>query len=269
MYPVQEGEVQRDARPGISAVLVAHTDVADLEGVVLDLAAVLDGLVNEHFEIILVELAASRPLADALAGLRMRHPDLPLHLLEGAHAGDPAALAAGFAAATYDLILVTTGDGQFEIRESNHLFEAVEHGADLAIGYRAPRADGLVRRAQGWAWNALVRLLFGRTARDVDCPIKLFRRSVWLGLGLQVSPRTPIPIFNAEFVVRARRLGFLVVEVPVSHHRPRGATLRGAAGAAEVGRVLADLLMLRRSLNRSVSAADSAVGRMPSGRQPA
>jgi hypothetical protein len=268
MDPGEEGDVQHDVHPGISAVVAAHDAPADLEGDVLDLAAVLDGLVNDNFEILLTGVAPALRLADTLSELRVRHPDLPLRLLEGEHAGQAAALAAGFEAATYDLIFVTTADGQFEVRESNHLFEAIEQGADLAIGYRAQRADGLVRRLQGWGWNALVRMLFGQTGRDVDCPVRLFRKTVWQHLGMH--PRAPMPIFNAEFLVRARRSEFQVTEVPLSHRRPRASANSRAAGPAEIGRAFVDLLGLRRTLDPRRVAEDGSAGRpVPTGRQAA
>jgi hypothetical protein len=260
------GDVERDAQPGISAVLAAAEVSTDLEGDVLDLAAVLDGLVNDQFEIIVAEVAAAHPRTAALAELRARHPDLPLRVLEGDHADQAQAWVAGFEAAAYDLIFVTTADGQFEVCESNHLLDAIEGGADLAIGYRARRADSLARRVQGGGWNMLVRLMFGQTGRDVDCPVRLFRRTVWQHLAMR--PRRATPIFNAEFLVRARRLKFQVVEVPLSHRNSRSAEVRAAASPVEIGRAFVQLLELRRELALRQAPSDGAAGRrVPSGRQ--
>jgi hypothetical protein len=125
-----------------------------------------------------------------------------------------------------------------------------------------------VRRLQGWAWNVLVRLVFGKTGRDVDCPVKLFRKAVWQNVG--IHPRGPRPIFNAELLVRARRLGFQVVEVPVSHRRPRSGGVRRAVGPSEIGQAVAELVALRRGLDRNRAASDSAAGvQVRSGRQAA
>jgi hypothetical protein len=258
-------EPKHDHLPGISAVLAVSAGQIELDGAVLDLAAVLDGLVYGNFEIIVVEAAPNPEIADAVAGLRVRYPTLPIRLQDGTHVGDEAALAAGFDAAVYDLILVTGTTGEFDVRETNHLLEAIEQGADLAIGYRPRRADGLVRRLYGWGWNVLVSLLFGKTARDVDCPFKLFRAVVWQGV--HVHPREASPTFNAELLVRARRLGFRVVEVPVSHRRPPAGGSRRAAGPTEIGRALVGLGELRRGLAKESS--QSAAVRLPAGRQAA
>jgi DNA-binding transcriptional LysR family regulator len=251
MHPGKEHK--GDRLSGISAVLAAHAGLTELEGAVLDLAAVLDGLVGANFEIIVVRAAATPQVADLLAELRVRYPTLPLRLHEGKHVSQEAALAAGFDAAAYDLILASGANAEIDVRETNHLLDAIEHGADLAIGYRPRRADGIVRRLHGWGWNVLVSLLFGQTGRDVDCPFKLFRTVVWQRV--DVHPRSTSPTFNAEILVRARRLGFCVAEVPVSHRRPRQAAPRRAAGPTEIGRALVQLSELRRGVSSQGAAA--------------
>jgi hypothetical protein len=263
---MDRGEEKRgDNLPGISAVLAANAGQAELDGAVLDLAAVLDGLVYGNFEIIVVETQSSPQVAATLAELQIRCPTLPVRLQGGEHVGQEAALAAGFDAAVYDLILVTGTSAEFDVRETNHLLEAIEHGADLAIGYRPRRADGIVRRLHGWGWNVLVSLLFGQTGRDVDCPFKLFRTVVWQAV--HVHPREASPTFNAELLVRARRLGFRVVEVPVSHRRPPEGVSRRAAGPTEIRRALVELGELRRGLGKE--SGQSASVRLPAGRQAA
>jgi Glycosyl transferase family 2 len=244
MHPGEEKK--GDNLPGISAVLAANTTQTELEGAVLDLAAVLDGLVYGNFEIIVVEVTSTPPVADLLAELRVRYPTLPLRIQEGKHLGLEPALAAGFDAAAYDLLLVIGTHNEFDVRETNHMLEAIEQGADLAIGYRPRRADGMVRRLYGWGWNVLVSLLFGKIGRDVDCPFKLFRKVVWQRV--DIHPREASPTFNAELLVRARRLGFWVAEVPVSHRRPREGSPRRPAGPTEIGRALVELGELRRGV---------------------
>jgi len=177
---------------GISAVLLPGND---LESAVLDLVAVLEGLVGDRFEILLVAGDHAPDVSDLCA----RGRGLPLRVVEG------CSLAEGCDAARYDLIFVPTEDGQFDVRELNHLLEAIEKGADVAAGYRPRRTDLLVRRLQRWGWNV-----------DVDCAYELLRRDVWQRLkreGRQTSCCT-------ELLANVRRLGFSVAEVPVSHRRP-------------------------------------------------
>ena len=73
-----------------------------------------------------------------------------------------------------------------------------------------------------------VYVLFGKTARDVDCPLKLFRRDVWERTAIE--PRGADRWFSTRLVVRARRLGFGVAELPVRRRkRPRSPTLGESA----------------------------------------
>ena len=249
MHP---GEQQQGEQlPGITAVL-ASDDGRELEGAVLDLAAVLDGLVDGNFEIIVVDVGAPPHVEDALAELRVRYPSLRSRLHARSAVGQPTALATGFDAATYDLILAIGTNGEVDVRETNHLLEAIEHGADLVIGFRPRRADGLDRRLYGWGWNALLGLLFGRTARDVNCPFKLFRTAVWQQV--HVQHRDASLAFNAKLLVSARQLGFQVAEVPVSHRRPRRGTASRAVGPTEIGRALVELSRLSRAVGTQHAA---------------
>jgi hypothetical protein len=175
---------------GISAVLLPRDD---LESAVLDLAVVLEGLCADRFEIIVVGRAA--PVED----LRARAPRLPLRTVDGDSIVD------GCDSARYELILVASDDGQFDVRELNHLLEAVEAGADVAAGYRPRRMDGLKRQFQRWGWKV-----------DVDCAFVLLRRQAW-----QAVAATQDRAWCCAAVLSAvRHLGYRVAEVPVSHKRP-------------------------------------------------
>jgi hypothetical protein len=179
--------MQREQPPGISALV---TTSEDLDRGVLDLAAVLDGLAPERFEIVIVGEAAS-----ILSELRARAPSLPVRSVVGE--ADPR----------YELVFVGSRDGQFDIRELNHLLEAIERGADVAAGYRPRRTDPIVRRLQRWGWHV-----------DVDCAFALLKRVVWQQI--MAHAKTGPRMCCAEFSSQARRLGFDVTDVAVSQRRP-------------------------------------------------
>src|SRR6266851_6890177 len=153
---------ERNTRNGISAVLMARDA---RESSVLDLAAVLEGLVSANFEIIVVTPTAAR--VEPLADLRAHSPRVPLRMIRG------DTESAGGAAAVFDLILVSAPDGRFDIRELNHLFEAIEGGADIAAGYRPRRTDRLFRKLErigwkirlDWAYYLVPRRLWQQLAR--------------------------------------------------------------------------------------------------------
>jgi len=184
----------QDALPAISAVLIPGKD---LDSAVLDLAAVLEGLVADRFEIIVV----ARNTPGVLADVRARAPGLPLRIVDG------ETIADGCDAARLNLIFVGARDGQFDVRELNHLLEAIEQGADVAAGYRPRRTDAFIRRLQRWGWKV-----------DLDCAFELFRSVVWRELECRrAGPHEPS---CSELLSSVRRLGYQVKEVRVSHRRP-------------------------------------------------
>ncbi|MCA1647307.1 MAG: glycosyltransferase [Chloroflexi bacterium] len=248
---------QHDIQPGISAAVFAPLGQSDLDAAVLDLAAVLDGLVFDNFEIIVVETAPTDRVSKLVADLRMRFPQLPLRSLAGQHPDQASALSAAFAAAGYDLIFVTSADGQYDMRELNHLLDAIEHGADLAIGYRPKRAGSLLQRLDGWGWNLLVNAVFGPTAHDVDCGFKLFRQAVWRCIGMRSRGTAT---FYTELLVRARRLGFRVTEVAVNHHRSAPDPRPDAATPVAIWRALLELQDVRRRVVKPQSPCDAPTG---------
>jgi hypothetical protein len=167
---------------GISAILQSRCDI---DSAVLDLSAVLEGLVGDRFEIIIVG-------ADALTAAELlgRARRVPLKLV------NDRGVAEGCAAATYELILIAAEDGQFDVRELNHLLEAVEAGADIAVGYRRRVTDAITHALQRLGWKT-----------DVDCALTLARRDVWERL-------------HCAAPSEARKLGYRVSEVPVRDRRP-------------------------------------------------
>jgi hypothetical protein len=186
-------ELAVDKTPtGISAVVQPGNDLATA---VLDLTAVLEGLVADRFEVILV----SHGLPTDVADLKVRAPHLPLRVVEG------DSVAEGCEAARYDLMCVAAGDGQYDVRELNHLLDAIEAGADMAAGYRPRRMDGLMRQFQRWGWKV-----------DLDCAFALLRRDVWQSLSAMPGK----PWCCAALLASARQRGYRVAEVPVSHRRP-------------------------------------------------
>lgn len=200
----------RETRGGISAVLVANDH---LDSIVLDLAAVLAGLVSDTFEIVVVAEWPAR-IEGVVEELRARAPGLPLRLVQG------DSLAAGCDAAQFDLIFTCAPDGQFDVRELNHLLEAIDRGADVAAGYRPRPTDGILRYLQRWGWRV-----------EVDCAFKLLRRAVWTQLARGADPRPTTSC--VDLLTRVRRSGFRVVEVPVSHRRPTlGVLVSGRTRAA-------------------------------------
>ncbi len=164
---------------------------------------------------------------------RVRLVEHPVNLGYGAAARD-AIWAAG-----KEWIFFTDSDLQFDLKELER-FLARKDEADLIVGYRFARSDPWYRSLFGHGWSWLVNVMFGHVARDVDCAFKLFHRRVIERLVVQSGGA----MFSAEFLIRAKRAGFKIVEEPVSHY-PRVAGRQTGANPRVILRAFRELFKLR------------------------
>jgi glycosyltransferase involved in cell wall biosynthesis len=244
----------------LSAVLPAYNEEAIIERTVRHVAGVLSGLVQDY-EVIVANDGSRDHTGEILAGLQTTEPQLNLRIVtHEMNCGYGAALASGFNAAGKDLIFLTDGDKQFDVAELGAFIPAMDARTDLVIGWRRNRADPFMRKLNALGWKTLVNVLFGYTARDVDCAFKLFRRRVWESMTVHARGAT----FSAEFLIKARRLQFVVKELPVSHF-PRMAGSPTGARADVILRAFVELFRLWRNLDTELAADPRARGRMGGG----
>ncbi len=153
-------------------------------------------------------------------------------------------LRAGFAAATRPLLFFCDSDNQFDPMDLGRLLPLIEE-ADIVVGHRVARCDGMLRGVLSRGYNVLASMLLDVRVRDVNCAFKLMRREALAGLAL-VSTGYSI---NAEMLARAARAQLRIREVPVTHW-PRRAG-RSKVGTADVPWSLFALLSLRWTLRDS------------------
>jgi glycosyltransferase involved in cell wall biosynthesis len=240
----------------ISAVLPAFNEEAIIERTVRHVSGVLAGLTSD-FEVIVTNDGSRDRTGEVLGNLQTRAPELNLRVVtHRVNCGYGAALASGFDAARKELIFMTDGDKQFDVAELSEFLPHMDGQTDLVIGWRRNRADPPLRKLNALGWKTLVNLLFGYTARDVDCAFKLFRRRVWESMTVHARGAT----FSAEFLIKARRLGFHVEERPVTHF-PRTAGSPTGARLDVIVRAFTELFRLWRDIDHELHADPRARGR--------
>src|SRR5437763_9165869 len=188
----------------IRAVLPAFNAAATLE----DSAGRMAKALKTHaraFEIIVVDDGSQDGTPGVLARLKTVHPTLRV-VRHPVNRGYGAALRSGFDAARLPWIFLMDADNQFDPMELGLLLARAGEG-DIVTGYRQRRRDPLPRRLNAWAFFSLVRLFFGRLARDVNCAFKLIRRDLLDRMSLHYVG----VLFNNEMLVLARRLYGCVV----------------------------------------------------------
>ncbi len=193
----------------ISVVLPAHNEAENIARVVKDADSFLKTLCTDY-EILVVDDGSVDSTAENVCQLSST---LPVRLLQHErNQGYGAALWTGIRAARKPFVFWTDADNQFTFEDMRNLL-ALSDEAHLVIGHRIKRQDPPHRLLFAWGWNTLVNLLFGHTAKDVDCAFKLARKEVIDAIEVQSRGAT----FSAELLVRAKRAGFGIREVGVRH----------------------------------------------------
>ena len=228
----------------ISVTMPAYNEEANIGEMIEDSIATISK-VTDDYEVIAVNDGSKDGTARVIAERAAKYPQARLVNHE-VNQGYGAAVYDGFAAATKDLIFFTDGDRQFVLEEIQKLLPLIER-ADMVVGYRAPRKDPWHRVLYGKGWSMLVTLLFGYTARDIDCAFKLFKREIITNIGGQIESRGAT--FSAEWLVRTKRAGYEIAEVPVTH-LPRVAGSQTGARLYVITRAFKELARFRWTLWR-------------------
>jgi glycosyltransferase involved in cell wall biosynthesis len=143
--------------------------------------------------------------------------------------GYGAAVHAGLAAATADIVCVLDADGSLDPRELPALVAPVRTGqADLGVGRRVPVARG-AWPAHARAGNALVAALLRRRGVRVHdiAPARAARRTALLELGI----RDRAFGYPLELLLRAAAAGWRIEELEVAYHRRAAGTRSKVSGS--------------------------------------
>jgi glycosyltransferase involved in cell wall biosynthesis len=201
------------AKEPISVILPTWNDEALLAETVKGWTAYLDGL-GRDYELLVVDDGSTDGTGPALDALAQQLGRLrPLH--HELHEGIGAALRTGIAAARHPLLFYTDGDSAHQPADLQLLLDEIDK-VHLVSGYRLGRAARDRGRWGTLAYRAFARWVFGVRLKDVDCPFKLFRRSIFARIPIQAKG----PFVHAEIVAKANFLGCLMTEVALPE-RPR------------------------------------------------
>ncbi len=138
------------------------------------------------------------------------------HIKHVVNRGYGAAFKSGFYSAQYPWIAFTDSDGQFVFSEVENFIEKQKNtGADLVIGYYKKRQVSRFKIITSRLWELAVMILFGLYVHDIDCGFKLVNKKVIEGIEKLESERGAF--ISSEFLIKAKKKGFKIVEVPVTH----------------------------------------------------
>jgi glycosyltransferase involved in cell wall biosynthesis len=151
--------------------------------------------------------------------------NLPVRLIHEPRRGYGSACLGGLAALAEnppEAVLFLDGDYSDHPEEAGSLLDAIEAGADLAIGSRVlGRREPGALLPQARAGNALatflIRLLYGHRFTDLG-PFRAIRWNALQEIGMEDTNFG----WTCEMQVKAVKRGLKIVEVPVSYRRRIG-----------------------------------------------
>lgn len=136
--------------------------------------------------------------------------------------GKASALAAGFKAASGEIVVQMDGDLQDDPEEIPNLLRTLNEGADVVNGWKRQRKDPWHKILPSRLFNWMVGCLSGLKLHDHNCGLKCFREEALKQIPLYGERHRFIPII-------AHAKGFRVTELEVHHHpRRHGKSKYGA-----------------------------------------
>ncbi len=231
------------AQPAVSVVLPAYQAAHLVGPAVAQVSAALrdNPAIGGDLEIVVVDDGSTDGTAEAA-----RRAGADIVVAEAANRGKGAAVRAGMLAANGRLRLFTDVDLAYPPGQLNALIDALEAGADVALGNRrhaeartitpAPAARAFASRL----FNAFTRVVLLRRYRDTQCGFKGFTEEA----ARTIFGRCVIDgfAFDVEVLYLVEHLGLTTTEVPVAVDHTADTTVRLAAQSL---RVVADIWRIR------------------------
>jgi len=134
------------------------------------------------------------------------------------NSGKVAALRTGVRQATGDIIIFTDADYTYPARYVPELIREIEDGADLALGARLQDRDNIpaINRIGNNVFSFLATYISCMRIQDSQTGLRAFKREMFDKLDVKAKGLE----FETKMTVRAAKLGYNIVEVPIDY-RPR------------------------------------------------
>ncbi len=228
--------------PYLSIVIPFRDEAPSLRDLHAELGQVLDGFAFAS-EILFVDDESRDEGCQIVRDLAGSDPRVRLLSLSP-HAGQSAALEAGFRAARGEIVATLDADLQNVPGDLPRLLEALDR-ADCVCGVRVDRNDPISKRIASRIANGIRRFVLSDGIHDIGCSLRVMRASSLARIKLFRGGHRFLPSLLAMEGAR-------VIALPVSH-RPRryGRSNYGVGGRLVAGCVdLMAVIWMKRRVDR-------------------
>lgn len=241
-----------DNRPALSVVIPAYNEAQRIGDSLCHILEYLRGIGCGGFEILVVDDGSRDSTRAQVEEVARANSEVRL-LAYDHNRGKGYAVRLGMLAATGNRVLLSDADLSTPIEDLPILEDALDSGADIAVGSRAVRGSVRTvhqpryRELGGKLLNAAIRLLAVPGIYDTQCGFKLFRgeaaRRIFSKCVLNGFS------FDVEALYVARLMGYCLAEVPVHWAHREGSKVRPFLDGFRILRDVAGLRLRKYSLD--------------------
>ena len=192
----------------ISIVIPAYNEQDSLERLTDEIWSVAQTL-PQRVEIIFVDDGSDDATVAKIEQLCAAHSEIKFIGFRR-NFGKAAALDAGFAVASGDIVFTMDADLQDDPAEIPNFIAALDQGYDVVSGWKHVRHDPLDKTLPSKLFNRVVSTLSGVKLNDFNCGFKAYRAEALTGLSLYGELHRFIPVL-------LHWKGFKIGEVAVNH----------------------------------------------------
>lgn len=210
------GFVQSEKRSLVSIVAPVYNEEAVIEAFYERLLKVVKKLNRTwDFEVIFIDDGSRDRSLEIMRGLVTKNSCLRVIELRRNY-GQTAALQSGIDAAQGDIIITLDSDLQHFPEEIPAFLDKLDQGYDIVCGWRAARAEGVIRRWPSKIANLLIYWISGLVLHDFGTTFRAYRAEVAKDIRLYGEFHRFVPVMG-------HILGARITEIPIKNiERPEG-----------------------------------------------
>ena len=208
-YPEEVSDSMSDI-PGSATFVIPTMDEQDTVRTLVEKIDEVCGEINLEYDVIFIDDGSTDETWSRIEGLSQENSRVR-GIRFRRNFGKAAALSAGFAEASGDVVFTMDADLQDDPVEIPAFLDKLAEGFDVVSGWKQKRKDALDKTLPSKVFNRLVSRLTGVKLNDHNCGFKAYRQEVTKDVTLYGERHRFVPVLAAA---RGWRIG----EVPVVHH---------------------------------------------------